>query len=740
MAIFDYEGYQQALNDAEADRSAAVSARNKLRSELQAKGVTSWRSDPQYQALTNQINQANQTVVILKKNSVAPGEATDIDFGSNPVPPAATDSRSRLQLEQAAQQPSIQTTNVNPDGSKTTSSVTETPTSRTEQTITTSGGNANTVTNTPTTTRTVTKTNIPDYNPTSAQKAANERLSNADEDLYNAQQDKQETIDRLKAQGLSGSQVLSHPDYKAANNAYQAANSEYANAQQNVTSLSTPGTSTTAVNTTTNGFTSPTKNAYVQQPVSSNDTAATLTDYHESDPEFDVFNVPGTVNVDDPSAFTVTEQERLLAEQEEGLFSRPVDDPNLFYDDSLGEFVPRTDRPEDWQARDVNEFVYNDDLGEWVRREDLPDNWRYGTEPADDPIIVRDDFGCIIGEEEYDDESGVCVPIAGLPLKTAPATPDAERDSFGCLIGLEEYDDTNGVCVPIGEVPTYAGNPVTPQPTPPLSIREKRNQVHVSDKSDWRFKVRLSPYSEYLYNDPDVKKSGSGLLAPLSKTDGVIFPYTPSITVPYQANYNSYELTHSNYRGFFYRGSQVGDIIVRGKFTAQDTAEANYLLATIHFFRSCTKMFYGQDNERGAPPPLLYISGFGDNQFAEQPCALSYFNYEIPNDVDFVRAGAGTVVNDQFQGRVSSGTGYQSWSSKISRLITSGLERGAPPLISNLDPSIQGVTKIYGGETYVPSAINLQLTFHPVQTRNQVSKEFSFKDYANGSLISKGFW
>jgi hypothetical protein len=79
---------------------------------------------------------------------------------------------------------------------------------------------------------------------------------------------------------------------------------------------------------------------------------------------------------------------------------------------------------------------------------------------------------------------------------------------------------------------------------------------------------------------------------------------------------------------------------MRCTFTAQDTGEANYLLAVITFFKSVTKMFYGQDAERGAPPPLVYLSGLGEYQFNEHPCVVSQFNYNLPSDADYIRAGS----------------------------------------------------------------------------------------------------
>jgi hypothetical protein len=42
--------------------------------------------------------------------------------------------------------------------------------------------------------------------------------------------------------------------------------------------------------------------------------------------------------------------------------------------------------------------------------------------------------------------------------------------------------------------------------------------------------------------------------------------------------------------------------------------------------------------------------------------------------------------------------------------------------------------------TYVPTKIEISLTLMPMQTRDQVSKLFSLKDFANGNLIRGGFW
>jgi hypothetical protein len=126
----------------------------------------------------------------------------------------------------------------------------------------------------------------------------------------------------------------------------------------------------------------------------------------------------------------------------------------------------------------------------------------------------------------------------------------------------------------------------------------------------------------------------------VSNLHGIVFPYTPSISTVYRANYTDYNLTHSNYKGYFYQSSHVDPINISCMFTAQGTAEANYLLAVIHFFRSATKMFYGQDAQRGSPPPLVYLTGLGEYQFNEHPLVISSFDYSLPSDIDYIRAGS----------------------------------------------------------------------------------------------------
>jgi hypothetical protein len=261
-------------------------------------------------------------------------------------------------------------------------------------------------------------------------------------------------------------------------------------------------------------------------------------------------------------------------------------------------------------------------------------------------------------------------------------------------------------------------------------------QFQTPADGDWRVRLALAKNATYLYND-----STNAVLKPLASTSGVVFPYMPKIETSYTANYSDTALTHSNYKGYFYNSSFVGDINITGTFTAQDTREANYLLAVIHFFRSVTKMFYGQDAQRGSPPPLVYLSGLGNYQFNNHPCVVKTFQYSLPNDVDYIRTKPNNYnlnFNQNLnkpQASPSPGIG-----SVLSRILNSGLRKGALPGTGSQELVVQQSVTNLADSTYVPTKIEIQITLLPIQTRSQQSQQFSVKDYSSGKLLAGGFW
>ena len=256
------------------------------------------------------------------------------------------------------------------------------------------------------------------------------------------------------------------------------------------------------------------------------------------------------------------------------------------------------------------------------------------------------------------------------------------------------------------------------------------SNLQFAANTDWRVTLRLAPGATYLYNDAQ-----AGLLQPLKVTNGVIFPYTPAISTAYKANYNAYDLTHSNYRGYFYQNSYVDVINLTATFTAQSTSDAAYVLAVIHFFRSVTKMFYGQDAQRGSPPPLVFLSGLGDYQFNNHPCLVQQFNYTLPPDVDYISSGTPNNPGLNLQPLQNL---YSTTLNAVAPTVTRLANAFLPPGAQNALPA--PLQSLLSNPTYVPTKMDMTLTLLPVQSRQQVSQQFSLKNFANGQLLKGGFW
>jgi hypothetical protein len=263
--------------------------------------------------------------------------------------------------------------------------------------------------------------------------------------------------------------------------------------------------------------------------------------------------------------------------------------------------------------------------------------------------------------------------------------------------------------------------------------RDQETNTSLSQQTintDWRVVLRLAAGSDYLYN-----ATNPGLLAPLKTTNGVVFPYTPSITTAYKANYSNYDLTHSNYRGHFYQNSYTDVITLNASFTAQSTADAAYVLAVIHFFRSVTKMFYGQDAQRGSPPPLVFLSGLGDYQFNNHPCVVQQFNYTLPDNVDYISSGSPNNLGLNLQPLQNL---YSTTLNAVAPTATRLAAAFLPPGAQNALPA--PLQSLLANPTYVPSKMDIVVNLLPMQSRQQVSTQFSLKNFANGQQLKGGFW
>jgi len=160
-------------------------------------------------------------------------------------------------------------------------------------------------------------------------------------------------------------------------------------------------------------------------------------------------------------------------------------------------------------------------------------------------------------------------------------------------------------------------------------------------EQDNRVRLALSPGSgPMLYKDPN-----NSILSPLNQTGGILFPYTPTISVSHSAQYAGTHPTHSNYVQHSYNASSVDSISVDGYFTANDGDEATYVMAVLHFLRTAYKMFFGNDRLAGTPPPVLRLSGHGALNYNSVPCVLQNFAEIMPSDRDYIEVpGRNTLI------------------------------------------------------------------------------------------------
>ena len=62
-------------------------------------------------------------------------------------------------------------------------------------------------------------------------------------------------------------------------------------------------------------------------------------------------------------------------------------------------------------------------------------------------------------------------------------------------------------------------------------------------------------------------------------------------------------------------------------------------MACIHYLRSVTKMNYGQGADAGSPPPVVRFNGYGDYVFKNVPVIVTSFQFDMPQDVDYISCG-----------------------------------------------------------------------------------------------------
>jgi hypothetical protein len=198
-------------------------------------------------------------------------------------------------------------------------------------------------------------------------------------------------------------------------------------------------------------------------------------------------------------------------------------------------------------------------------------------------------------------------------------------------------------------------------------------------------RIRISPKEgqrEEIFGDEE------SILYMLRETDGVFFPYTPTIDFSHRAEYSSMAPTHANTSYYTYTHTPAVQITIQGQFSAQNLAEAKYTLAAIHFFRTVTKMHFGaqeaEEGTAGLPPPVLNLNGYGEYMFDNLSVIIQEFKMDLPNNVDYIEV------------------------------------------------------EHAGGIAWVPTLTTFTITCVVQNTPKQQRDEFNFKEFASGELMRNG--
>ena len=267
--------------------------------------------------------------------------------------------------------------------------------------------------------------------------------------------------------------------------------------------------------------------------------------------------------------------------------------------------------------------------------------------------------------------------------------------------------------------------------------------------NDWRVRLSVPPAF-----------ASSGILKPLVDVGGLIFPYTPSITISSSAMYEDQAITHQNYAFIYYQGSKANEIQIEAPFNVEDGMQGRYWLAAVHMLRSCTKMFTGDGDLQGNPPPILRLNGYGDYVFKNIPVVVKSFSVNLPQDVNYINTssatagaesvlGSGASPTSSLAGLSSAASGFAGLAGALgANKVSNAL--GAIGAISSL---ATGVSKIFGGSvqsavgggpfattgnSWVPTKSSISITLQPIYSR-EAMRQFSLQRFVNGDYVSGGY-
>jgi hypothetical protein len=255
-----------------------------------------------------------------------------------------------------------------------------------------------------------------------------------------------------------------------------------------------------------------------------------------------------------------------------------------------------------------------------------------------------------------------------------------------------------------------------------------------ANANDWRVRLSLPTWPSF---------RSSPALAPLKNAGGLIFPYTPQITIQSNAKYNAIDTVQTNYLFHAYKNSDPGTITITAPMYVEDQTQGLYWIAAVHYLRSITKMFAGLDPKAGNPPPIVKLNGYGNYVFKNVPVVITTFSTTLNNDCDYIgvpvvgsMAGAIEGISDSVGGLADSLGGAIPGLGNIASGVSS--IAGGIGQVASLAGSLGLGGSTSGGISHVPTKSSFQITLQPMYSRNS-AKNFSLDRFVGGGYLNNSF-
>ena len=179
----------------------------------------------------------------------------------------------------------------------------------------------------------------------------------------------------------------------------------------------------------------------------------------------------------------------------------------------------------------------------------------------------------------------------------------------------------------------------------------------------------------------------------------------------------------------------------------EDPTQGLYWIAAVHYLRSLTKMFTGNDPKAGNPPPIIFLNGYGNYVFKNVPCVVTSFSTTLNKDCDYIGVNVVGSAAGEVEG-IAEGIGG------LAGAVGGALGGSIPGLsgitnaVSNIAGGIGQVAGLLGtfgiggtasgGVSHVPTKSEFVIKLQPIYSRNSV-RNFSLDRFVAGGYLNNSF-